>query len=356
MNRERNIKQIRLKEFGVKGQYSLEKSSVLVVGAGGLGIPVCQYLNAMGIGTLGIIDGDVIEMSNLHRQPLYEPDTIGLSKVHVLRSCLNRQNPDTDIRIYETFLGFENALDILKNYQLIIDATDNLTTRYLIDDAALILNIPWIYGALHGFEGQVSVFNYNHGPTYRCLFPDLPNAGEIPDCNTMGTLGVLPGIIGNLQALEAVKVIAGLPGILSGKVLMYNGLDQEIRQLKIKKNPNRSIPNAELKPNTFVCDSASAGIMPEHWIQHINNGARTCIVDVREPEEFKADHLYGAVNIPLLELRNRLDEIPTEKHVLLVCKSGPRSIQAYRFIQNMSQNIQSNWLIGGLTAYRKKNL
>jgi molybdopterin/thiamine biosynthesis adenylyltransferase len=206
MNPKRYIRQTILKGFGAEGQRKLANAKVLVVGAGGLGVPVLTYLNAMGVGTLGIVDADVVSISNLHRQVLFTEAMVGLLKVHAAAEQLQKQNPETKINAYPTFLDLSNALEIIGNYDLVVDATDNFPTRYLINDACVILNTPFVYGALHGFEGQVSVFNYENGPTYRCLFANMPMADAIPDCNENGVLGILPGIVGNLQALEVVKL------------------------------------------------------------------------------------------------------------------------------------------------------
>ncbi|CAG0909668.1 unnamed protein product, partial [Cyprideis torosa] len=205
MSPERYSRQTILKDFGSEAQQKLLVAKVLVVGAGGLGVPVLTYLNAMGVGTLGIVDADTISLTNLHRQVLYDEVEIGDSKAKVASMKLKAQNPATELIIHDCFLTVENALSIVGEYDLIVDATDNFPARYLINDACTILKKPFVYGALHGFEGQVSVFNFHGGPTYRCLFPKMPSANEVPDCNEHGVLGVIPGIIGNLQALEAVK-------------------------------------------------------------------------------------------------------------------------------------------------------
>ena len=210
MKAPRFIRQTSLVQFGAEGQAKLADARVLLVGLGGLGVPVAQYLNAMGIGTLGLVEQDIVEMHNLQRQVLYSENDLGQPKLKVALEKLALQNSNTKLNGHPCFLTKDNALDILANYDVVVDATDNFETRYLINDACLLQNKPFVYGALHGFEGQVSVFNYNNGPTYRCLFPNMPKADEIPDCNTNGVLGVLPSIIGSLQALEVVKLITEL--------------------------------------------------------------------------------------------------------------------------------------------------
>ena len=224
----RYLRQTSLKDFGEVGQAKLTEGRVLVVGLGGLGLPVLQYLNAMGVGTLGLMDQDVVELHNLQRQVLYTEKDLGKQKLDVAHEKLQEQNSSTILRTHDSFLTKENALTIIKDYDVIVDATDNFPTRYLINDACVILNKPFVYGALHGFEGHVSVFNYNNGPTYRCLYPNMPTSDEIPDCNENGVLGVVPGIIGTLQALEAVKILTGVGEVLSGRLLLFNGLDQHV--------------------------------------------------------------------------------------------------------------------------------
>jgi adenylyltransferase/sulfurtransferase len=353
LNPERYSRQRQLKAFGANGQRALESAAVLVVGAGGLGIPVCQYLNAMGIGKLGIIDGDIVEISNLHRQPAYGPDDLGAKKVGALGSWLQNQNPDTQLALYDYYLSVENVLDLFPNFNLIVDATDNLATRYLIDDACVMLDLPWVYGALHGFEGQVSVFNFNGGPTYRCVFPNLPQLGEIPDCNTMGTLGVLPGIIGNFQALEATKVIANLPGILSGVIMMYQGQYQEIHHLKISRNPDRYRSTSQLSAADYVCEPGQGAITIQDFKEKHGSMFEGILIDVREPHEFEADRIPGAKNIPLLTLKEQLSKIEGNPTLILYCRSGARSRQGFEIVRLNYPERDVKWLNGGIMEYNR---
>jgi len=349
MQADRYDRQTRLEGFGQDGQARLKEARVLVVGAGGLGVPVCLYLNAMGVGTLGIADGDVIETSNLHRQPIYRDADVGKRKIEVLAAHLKGQNPDTRVVLHSEFLLPSNALEILEGYDLVVDATDRIPTRYLLDDACVIRRIPWIYGALHGFEGQLSVFNYEEGPTYRCLFPQIPKPGEIPDCNQLGTLGILPGIIGTLQALEAVKVLCGLGQILSGKLLLYNALDQESRKMRFPKDPAQAVREIrdDAHYHASVCDSGGA-ISVAEYLEQTRNGKRHLLVDVREAGEFEAFHLPDALNIPLLELQDRIGELQGSEEVYLICKSGSRSAQAYRTLEGQLQGAALRWILGGV--------
>lgn len=342
-------RQIKLEGFGKRGQEMLGKARILVVGAGGLGVPVCQYLNAMGVGTLGIVDGDTVDRTNLHRQTAYRPEDQGKSKVAVLREALGRQNPDTQIRTHQMFLGPSNALELLESYDLVVDATDRIPTRYLLDDACAIRDIPWIYGALHGFEGQVSVFSYRGGATYRCLFPNMPRQGEIPDCNELGTLGVLPGIIGSLQALEAVKVICGLGEILSGKLLLFNALDQESRIIRFNRDPSRAtreiLDERQYAPD--LCDAGESVSLSEYR-EKIQGRTPHLLLDVREPHEYEAGHLTGAVNIPLMELDGTLENLDISRELYLICQSGSRSAQAYRILKSRLNTASVRWIQGGM--------
>lgn len=353
MNTERYQRQMQLKGFGPEGQRALAAAAVLVVGAGGLGVPVTQVLNAMGVGRMGLVDGDIVETSNLHRQPAYGPAQVGKPKVAELARWLAAQNPDTVLDIYDTFLNASNALELLRQYDLVVDATDNLATRYLIDDAALIAEIPWVYGALHGYEGQVSVFNYREGPTYRCLFPTMPGAGEIPDCNTLGTLGVLPGIIGHLQALEVVKITCGMPGVLSGNLLLYNGLDQVMQTISFNRNPSRKAgPETSLQESYAACDTLEGAVSAADYRELRHSESRHTLVDVREPSEFELSHVPGSRNIPLLELAGHLQSLGQDGPLYFICKSGPRSQQAYNYVKQSHPAVEVYWIAGGLRDFK----
>jgi adenylyltransferase/sulfurtransferase len=279
-----------------------------------------------------------------------------LAKTKVLGNWLLAQNPETELTLYDCFLTAHNALDILRSYRLIIDATDNLNTRYLIDDACLILGLPWIYGALYGFEGQISVFNYKNGPTYRCLFPNKPNLGEIPDCNTLGTLGVLPGIIGNLQALEAVKLLSGLPGILSGTILMYDAIRQEFRHFKLRRNPNRKSNLKILDGLEYTLNPSLESISLNDYFSVENASTNQILVDVREPEEFEEFSIPNSRNIPLHNLQSKLAYLSAFDQIFLVCKSGPRSMRAYELIKRELPNSYVKWISGGVEEFKTMEL
>lgn len=349
MERARYDRQIRLQGFGEEGQKRLQEARVLVVGAGGLGVPACLYLNAMGVGTLGIMDADVVETSNLHRQPTYRAADEGKPKIEVLAAHLQAQNPHTRVVLHPVFLRPSNALDLLESYDLVVDATDRIPTRYLLDDACVIRGIPWVYGALHGFEGQLSVFNFQDGPTYRCLFPQIPKPGEIPDCNQLGTLGVLPGIIGTLQALEAVKVLCGLGEVLSGRLLLFNAMEQTTQQMRFSKDPDQEAREIgdDSHYNASVCETGGA-ISVEDYLEQLRSGKPHLLVDVREEAEFETFHLPDSLNIPLLELQERIGEIKGSPEVYLICKSGSRSAQAYRKLEGRLGPTSLKWILGGV--------
>lgn len=343
---DRYIRQTALPNFGSKGQERLNAASVLVVGAGGLGVPALQYLNAMGVGRLGIADADMVALSNLQRQPLYTEKDVGEYKAEVIADFLGRQNSSTHKEVHLAYIQRDNVLDILKDYDLVVDASDNFATRYLINDACVILGKPFVYGGLFGYEGQVSVFNYGHGPTYRCLYPDMSD-GVIADCNTHGVLGVLPGIIGNLQALEAVKVITGVGEVLSGSLMLLDTLS--MRMLKMKITPiaeNQKI--TELKENYPI---PGCKPLPSVSPQELDRASKDYfLVDIRKPSDFEAFHLEGAVNIPLEALKERREEIPREGRVCLICNRAVRTKQAAAVLSAHGADLFE--LEGGLDTYR----
>tara|TARA_B100001750_G_scaffold248564_1_gene281380 strand:- start:219343 stop:220407 length:1065 start_codon:yes stop_codon:yes gene_type:complete len=344
---ERYERQIKLAEFGNEGQEILKSSKVLVIGAGGLGIPVLTYLNAMGVGTLGIVDSDTVSLSNLHRQVLFDESDVNRPKVTVAAQKLRKQNSDTNIIEYLSFINRDNALELISAYDLIIDASDNFPTRYLVNDASVILDKPFIYGALHGFEGQVSVFNYLNGPTYRCLYPKMPKADEVPDCNEHGVLGILPGIIGSFQALEAVKVLTGIGEVLSGKLLLFDSLSQNTQKIKFKlREENKLI--SELKGSyDFDCEIGLREISGEDFIiKTLDNDLQ--LIDVRTKKEFERNHLQMAQNVPLGEIEGRINEIDSNRPVYVICQSGIRSKKAISKLSGILRNAEFVNVNGGM--------
>jgi len=347
MNEDRYQRQTTLKGFGPEGQQKLKSAKVLVVGAGGLGVPVLTYLNAMGVGTLGILDADIVSLSNLHRQVLYTEKMVGVSKVVAAKTQLSVQNSDTNIELYQTFLTISNALEIIADYDVVVDATDNFPTRYLINDACVLLNKPFVYGALHGYEGQVSVFNYKDGPTYRCLFPEMPNADAVPNCNEHGVLGILPGIIGNLQALETIKILAGIGDILSGVLLLFDGLTQHFQRMKLSLNPdNKKIKSLAISYD-FECELPIKSIEAKDF-QSFYADENIELIDVRTSKEYVRNHLNASKHIPLNELIERVDEIDIELPVYVICQSGIRSKKAVLQLKKLFPKKEFVNITGGM--------
>ncbi len=350
MKLKRYNRQTILKGFGLEGQQKLADAKVLVIGAGGLGVPVLTYLNAMGIGKIGVVDNDVVSLTNLHRQVLYSEAEVGQPKVSVAVHKLKTQNSDTELVGHETFLSVENALEIIAGYDVVVDASDNFPTRYLVNDACIILNKPFVYGALHGYEGQLSVFNFQGGPTYRCLFSTMPEEDEVPNCNEHGVLGIIPGIIGNLQALETIKVITGIGEVLSGKLLLFNGLDQSQQKIKFKLKPE-NLKIDELRE--FYEWNDPCKIIPTVSADELQKllAEKAQVVDVRTKEEFQNYHLPNSIHIPLNELEADSGKIDFSIPVYLLCQSGQRSETALRQLQKKHSESTLFSILGGLNQY-----
>lgn len=331
----RYSRHIILSEIGQTGQDKLTQAKVLVVGAGGLGCPILQYLAAAGIGTLGIIDFDIIEESNLQRQILFGLSTLGINKALAAKERLEDLNPTISITAYPERLTNKNAISLFNKYDIIVDGADNFTTRYLINDASLITNKPLVYGAIYKFEGQISVFNYQDGPSYRCLFPTPPKEGSVANCSEIGVLGVLPGIIGSMQANEVLKLILGLGNILNGKLLCYNALTTETMTLSVPKSETE-VNNVLNQKNTFQsnqeefnCDVDFNEIPVIEALQKKN----TQFIDVREINEYPKIDFIKSIQIPLNELEQHLNKIDSEKEKIIFCKSGIRSKKAVALLQ-----------------------
>lgn len=337
---------IRLPEIGLAGQQRLKQARVALIGAGGLGCPVGQYLAAAGVGTLGIVDGDAVEESNLQRQILFSPEHIGQAKASVAASLLARQNPYIDVVAHPVFLDRTNALSLLGDYDIVVDGSDNFATRYLVNDACVLLNKPLVFGSIYKFEGQVSVFNHNGGPTYRCLYPE---PSELEACGEVGVLGVLPGITGCLMANEVIKLITGAGDLLSGTLLVFNALTLSFNTFSLRANPaNKAIRT--LPESVLVCQSAVPEITASALRNWLEQADKPMLVDVREPHEYARDNL-GGWSLPLAELLNQPALIPTDQPVVVHCQSGGRSKQAVAFLLSKGyQNVFN--LRGGLNAIR----
>jgi len=355
-------KHIKLKSFGKDGQDKLTKSKVLIIGAGGLGTPASQYLNGIGVGTIGLMDNDVIDHSNLARQTLFNPSEVDRQKTEVLVQKLQQQNPDTKLMAIQDFLTPENALETIAGYDLVIDASDNFGTRYLVNDACVILDKPFIYGALHDFEGQVSVLNYKGGPTYRCLFQESDQNHMIPNCDENGILGVLPALIGTYQAIEAVKVLTGIGEPLSGKLLIIDTLAQTHLKIGVPVNPeNKNINKLKDHYKQPVCANKTSfqEIKPEEFLARQKDKDGFQLIDVRSEVEFRLGHLNNATNIPLQEIQHRYREFSTKTPILLVCQSGKRSLQAAQLLQKAQADLTIFNLQGGmnqLNAFQENKL
>ncbi len=352
----RYSRHISLKEVGAEGQEKIGASKVLVIGAGGLGSPILQYLTAAGVGTIGIVDFDVVEESNLQRQVLFGTTSIGRNKAEVAKEILSNLNPTIKIKSYRQKMNPENIANIVIPYDIIVDATDNFASRYLINDAAVILEKPLVYGAIYKFEGQVSVFNYKDGPSYRCVFPIPPKEGSVPNCSEVGVLGVLPGIIGTLQANEVLKIILDMGELLSGKLYCFNALNNQSHtinvgrnQLEIDKVKLRG-HNFEIVEPLFYCTSPVSEVSLEN-----NSEEYVQYIDVRELHEQPRIHMECLLEIPLENLMNQIKTISKEKRVIVFCKSGARSKQAVAMLQE--HGITDCYsLKGGVSAFKRASL
>lgn len=348
-----------LPELGLEGQLKLKEAKVLVIGAGGLGAPLLQYLSAAGVGTIGIVDFDKVEDSNLQRQVLFTQNDIGKFKVDAAKERVETQNSHIQIHTYKTAFTSENAMEIAKEYNVIADGTDNFPTRYLVNDVSVLLNIPNVYASILKFEGQVSVFNYTDskgevGPNYRDLFPVPPNPETVQSCAEGGVLGVLPGIIGSMQANEVIKVITGVGENLSGRLFLFDALKFESRTLKIEKNPS----NPEIKE--LIDYKAFCGHHSIQKVQQLNSktlkewiseGKDYQLIDVREASEFEEKNLGGLL-IPKGEIHDRINEISKEKDVVLHCGSGKRSAVVIQSLQEEYGFKNLYNLEGGIVAYQ----
>jgi len=355
-------------EVGLEGQRKLKNSSALIIGTGGLGSPVSLYLAAAGIGRIGLVDYDVVDSSNLQRQVIHGTSTVGKLKVESARAKLLDLNPDIQIDVYNEPYTSENALRIAKDYDIILDGTDNFPTRYLTNDVAVFLGKPNVYASIYRFDGQVSVFYAKEGPCYRCLFPEPPPPGLVPSCAEGGVLGVLPGTIGTIQATEALKVLLGIGEPLIGKLLLYNALDMSFDFVKLKKNPKCRVcgPNADIKElidyeefcgvPSHDHEEGSAGESWDITVQELAERVKTNhlkLVDVREPHELEISRLPNATNTPLGQLAARLSELDSAEDMVLFCKSGARSTRALELLTSAGFKKVKN-LKGGINAWARE--
>ncbi|MEO8759792.1 MAG: molybdopterin-synthase adenylyltransferase MoeB [Bacteroidia bacterium] len=327
---KRYARHIILPEIGLVGQQKLKQAKVLVIGAGGLGCPVLQYLTAAGVGTIGIIDFDKVDESNLQRQILYNLEDVGKYKAEVAKEKLSRQNPYIQLTAINDQLSSKNALDIISQYDIVVDGSDNFATRYLVNDACVILNKILVFGSIYKFDGQVSIFNFQNGPTYRCLYPEPPVDGDMANCAEVGVIGVLPGIVGTLQANEVIKIITGIGEALSGKLITFDALTMQFNTFDIIANPKNKKINKLINYDTF-CGTIKE-ISAEELKEKIKHKEDFQLIDVREENEYQAKNI-GGVLIPLNTLVNNLYKINKEKEVIVHCASGVRSKKAISILK-----------------------
>jgi adenylyltransferase/sulfurtransferase len=357
-----------LPEVGKAGQEKLKAAKIMLIGSGGLGSPNALYLAAAGIGTLGMIDFDVVDNTNLQRQLLFSSSDVGIPKVEAAKKRIQQVNPNVIVNTYNAKLSSENVMDIFKDYDLIIDGTDNFPTRYLVNDACVFLNKPNIYGSIFRFEGQATVFKPKEGPCYRCLYPEPPPPGEVPSCAEGGVLGILPGLVGMIQASEAVKYFLGKGHSLVGRLLQISVLDMTFRELKIQRDPSCPVCGdkptiKELVDYEQFCGlglgqeapEADTSGVPEISAKEFkslldNNGKSLNIIDVREPYEFDISRIQGAKLIPLGTLMDHVNELDSSKEYIIHCRSGARSAKAIQQLQKLGFRKLKN-LAGGINAF-----
>lgn len=351
-------------EIGLEGQKRLKAARVLLVGTGGLGSPLGMYLAAAGVGTIGLVDYDVVEASNLQRQVVHGQSRVGELKVESARQRLLDINPDINVRTYNLLFTSENALDIARDYDIIIDGTDNFPTRYLVDDVCTLLGKPNVYGSIFRFEGQVSVFWNEKGPTYRDMFPEPPPPGLVPSCAEGGVLGILPGTIGTLQATEAIKLITGVGEPLIGRMLLYDALEMEFTEIRLRKNPNRPPVTALIDYELFcgmpAHDHEDLGQIGSEWelsVQQLaewrDNGKSFRLIDVREPHEWEIVRIDDAEFIPLGDLPGQLNTLDTTDTYVVMCKTGARSGRAVELMRTAGFSRIKN-LVGGVRAWAEE--
>ena len=356
-----------LPEVGLEGQKRLKAASVLCIGTGGLGSPLLLYLAAAGIGRIGIVDFDVVDKSNLQRQIIHGTAWVGKPKIESAKDRILQINPNCQVDLYETALTSANALDILEPYDIVVDGTDNFPTRYLTNDACVLLNKPNVYGSIFRFEGQATVFNYQDGPNYRDLYPEPPPPGMVPSCAEGGVLGVLPGIIGTIQATETIKIILGAENTLSGRLLLYNAWDMNFRELKLRPNPERPVIEKLIDYEQFcgipqAKAEAEKTTVSEMTVQELkqlldSNAQDFVLLDVRNPNEYQIAKIPGSVLIPLSDIESgvsvdKIKELVNGHRLIAHCKLGGRSAKALAILENAG--IKGINLKGGINAWSQE--
>ena len=366
---ERYSRHLILPEVGMEGQKRLKAASVLCIGTGGLGSPLLLYLAAAGIGRIGIVDFDVVDTSNLQRQVIHGTSWVGKPKIESAKNRIHEINPHCQVDLYETRLSSENALDIIRPYDIVVDGTDNFPTRYLVNDACVLLDKPNVYGSIFRFEGQATVFNYEGGPNYRDLYPEPPPPGMVPSCAEGGVLGILPGMIGIIQATETVKIILGNGTTLSGRLVLYNALDMKFRELKLRPNPIRPVINKLIDYEQFcgIPQAKAEEAKQQMEIQEmtvkelkalLDSGAKDFVLlDVRNPHEYEIAKIPGSVLVPLPEIENgdgvaKVRELLNGHRLIAHCKMAGRSAKALAILKEAG--ITGTNVKGGINAWSQE--
>jgi adenylyltransferase/sulfurtransferase len=366
---QRYSRHIILPEVGLEGQKRLKAASVVCVGTGGLGSPLLLYLAAAGIGRIGVVDFDVVDSSNLQRQIIHGTSWVGKPKIESAKQRILEINPYCQVDLYETAISSANALEILKPYDVVIDGTDNFPTRYLTNDASVLLNKPYVYGSIFRFEGQATVFNYQDGPNYRDLYPEPPPPGMVPSCAEGGVLGVLCGIIGTIQATEAIKIILGKENTLSGRLLLYNALDMKFRELKLRPNPERPVIEKLIDyeqfcgiPQAKAAEAQRQMEISEMTVKELkqlldSDTDNYVLIDVRNPNEYEIAKIPGAVLVPLPDIENgsgidKIKQLANGHRLIAHCKMGGRSAKALGILKEAG--IEGTNVKGGITAWSRE--
>lgn len=367
---KRYARHLILPQVGMAGQQKLKEASVLLIGAGGLGSPLGMYLAAAGVGRIGLVDFDVVDFSNLQRQIIHSEDRVGVKKVESAKQTLAGINPFVQVDTYDTLLSSENALDIAKDYDIIIDGTDNFPTRYLVNDVCVMLGKVNVYGSIYRFDGQVTTFNpAAGGPCYRCLYPDPPPPGMVPSCAEGGVLGVLPGLVGTIQATEAIKAILGEGDPLIGRMITIDTMDMTFRTLKIRKDPDCPVCSEKPTITELIDYEAFCGVSAVNDDEEISgdveeisalelddlieDGNSPRMIDVRQPNEWEICHIEGSELIPLDQLAENVNKLSQEEDMVLICRSGVRSAKAIGFLKEMGFTRLKN-LEGGILEWARQ--
>jgi adenylyltransferase/sulfurtransferase len=358
---KRYARHLSLPEVGAEGQERLRAGSVLIVGVGGLGSPAALYLAAAGVGRIGLVDFDRVDESNLQRQVLYDTDSLGLPKLDVASARLTALNPNVCVVAHAARLTAGNALDILGNYDVILDGSDNFPTRYLVNDACVFLGKPDVYGSIFRFVGQASVFSSGNGPCYRCLYSQPPPPGLVPSCEEGGVLGVVPGLIGTIQATEAIKLLLGTGSSLVGRLLLVDTLQMSFREMRVPRNPECVVCGETPSVTELIDYEAFCGTrVPEHGPEITPSEALlrreegdVLLLDVREPVEWSGARIDGAVLIPLRELPRRLEELTSDREIICYCATGVRSAHAAKILRDAGFSRVSN-LVGGIRRWAEE--